>query len=89
MKKLRGGSAGRSFLKPFFLIPEKLTFFKDSAQFYVMSFCLSANHNPEVRLIFPCNYYGRKMLQHLITVEHSLIILQDSATNKSERVSII
>ena len=57
---MRGGSAGRPFLKPFFLIREN--FFqsfrtKFSSSFYVISlaskisYCLSANHNPELRCV--------------------------------------
>jgi len=57
---LRGASAGRPFLKPFFRIRE--TFFqsfhtKFSSSFYVISlawkisYCLSANHNLELRCV--------------------------------------
>jgi len=57
---LRGASAGRPFLKPFFRIREN--FFqsfhtKFSSSFYVISlawkisYCLSANHNPELRCV--------------------------------------
>jgi len=57
---LHGGSAGRPFLKKFFLIREN--FFQRfrtefSSSFYVISLalkiscCLSANHNPELRCV--------------------------------------
>jgi len=57
---LRGGSAGRPFLKPFFLIREN--FFqsfrtKFPSSFYVISlaskisYCLSVNHNPLLRCV--------------------------------------
>ena len=59
---MRGGSTGRSFLKPFFPIRE--TVFKVSAQIFVIIlrdiiglekfYCPSANHNPELQCVI-CN----------------------------------
>ena len=53
----RGGSVGRSFLKPLF--PFEKTFFKVSVQnvchcftYYKISHCLSANHNLEFVTLF-------------------------------------
>ena len=73
-KNLRGGSAGRPFLKPFSLIPEN--FFqsfrtKFSSSFYVISlaskisYCLSANHNPVLRCVICTSFTLFALVLHL------------------------